>query len=638
MTIKDVKKYLFMGVNAQRDEFFKKAQYAGIIHFIDTKAKKAVKAPQEIIDINLAIKILRGLPTLEQEEPARIEKAGKIVERILELHNLIASKEEELRVINLEKMRLQVFGDFNLDDIAYIEKESGRKVQFFCAKPSVREDWTLPVELLYVGYDHGLDYYISFNKEKTHYDGLVEMHFDESLSLLKERENSALKEVQNSHEELKSLAKYNHFLHQALIYSMNNYKLNKNIEYTRKELDDSLFVVEGWVPENKREALKDLVAELGIVYEEVQIEPFDVIPTYLENKGTALIGEDLVHVYDTPSFRDKDPSLWVLFSFAFFFAFIVNDAGYGLVFLLFFLWLQFKFKSVKGAGARFLKMGIILSVSCILWGVLNNGYFGIHLSLDNPLRKVSVMNWLVEKKIAYHIEQGDETYKGWVAKYPSAEGVKDPKNLLGESINPKTHKSELLDNEERNIFLELSLFVGVVHLSLSMMRYAFRHWSNFGWILVLIGGYLYFPFYLKATSLVHYAFGVPASFGETEGLQLLAGGFILAVVLGIIQHKLLGLAEAMHAVQLFADVLSYLRLYALGLAALLVASTINEIADAVPFFVAIVLISASHVINMMLGIMLGTIHGLRLNFLEWYRYSFEGGGVPFDPLRLQQRD
>ncbi len=61
---------------------------------------------------------------------------------------------------------------------------------------------------------------------------------------------------------------------------------------------------------------------------------------------------------------------------------------------------------------------------------------------------------------------------------------------------------------------------------------------------------------------------------------------------------------------------------------------LNEVANALPFLIAVVLIVLGHIVNMVMAVASGVIHGLRLNFLEWYHYSFEGGGRPFRPLKL----
>ncbi len=90
-----------------------------------------------------------------------------------------------------------------------------------------------------------------------------------------------------------------------------------------------------------------LADELNIHVEPIAAEEKDRIPTYLENEGVARLGEDLVHIYDTPSRTDRDPSRWVFFAFAVFFSMIIADAGYGLILLGLSLFLMYKFGKKK---------------------------------------------------------------------------------------------------------------------------------------------------------------------------------------------------------------------------------------------------------------------------------------------------
>ena len=112
----------------------------------------------------------------------------------------------------------------------------------------------------------------------------------------------------------------------------------------------------------------------------------------------------------------------------------------------------------------------------------------------------------------------------------------------------------------------------------------------------------------------------------------------LAVVLALLQKRLKGLGEISNLVQVFADVLSYLRLYALGVAGASMAATFNEMGMSVGLVFGWIIILFGHSVNILLGVMAGMIHGLRLNFIEWYHYSFEGGGRLFRPLmRLKSK-
>ena len=173
----------------------------------------------------------------------------------------------------------------------------------------------------------------------------------------------------------------------------------------------------------------------------------------------------------------------------------------------------------------------------------------------------------------------------------------------------------------------------MIHIGISLLRYSRRNWAGFGWFAALIGGYLYFPGFLQGTSITHFLHIVTPQVAGVFGLQLLLFGVGLAVVLALVQKRLRGLGEITNAVQIFGDVLSYLRLYALALASSILAKTANEMGMDVGLFLGWLVILFGHGINIALGLMSAVIHGLRLNFIEWYHYSYEGGGKLFNPLR-----
>jgi V/A-type H+-transporting ATPase subunit I len=149
----------------------------------------------------------------------------------------------------------------------------------------------------------------------------------------------------------------------------------------------------------------------------------------------------------------------------------------------------------------------------------------------------------------------------------------------------------------------------------------------------MVGGYLYFPEILKADSLVHFLGWIDPQTAAKIGKQLLYGGISLAVLINVIHKKWAGFIEIMSAIAIFGDALSYLRLYALALAGAIVASTFNLFGTSLGLIIGGLVIIIGHFVNINLCIMGGVIHGLRLNFIEWYHYCFEGGGRLFNPLR-----
>ena len=512
-------------------------------------------------------------------------------------------------------------------------------MQFFVAKGGTSEREDLPEELIFLTNEHDLDYFMAFNKEPLQYEGFSEMRIDKTFSELKKELQSLKKETHEIEHRLKGYAKYNDFLHRALAFKLNSYYLNTTENYSSKPLDHFIFAITGWVPVDKMAKLMELAEGTNVYVEQVASEPHETMPTYLENQGVERIGEDLVDIYDTPSNTDKDPSIWILVFFATFFAMIVGDAAYGLIFLLIAFYIRYKYTNLKGLGYRVWQLVLILGVACVIWGSLTASYFGVELGINNPLRKISITNWLVEKKAEYHFSHRDDVYDAFVKEYPNLKNAKTPEEFLQNATVVKegrvTHPMYFKFYD--NILFEIALMVGVIHIMLSLLRYVKRNWSAIGWVIFMVGAYLYIPHYLKATSIIHFAFGVPKSTYH-DGLYLVVGGISLAVTLAIIQHRLKGLHEVMNVVQIFADTMSYLRIYALSLAGAMVSATINEFAGATIFVVGALLFIIGHVTNIALSIMGGVIHGLRLNFLEWYHYSFEGGGKKFNPLRLLNKD
>lgn len=633
----DVKKFLFVGIHDDNKPFFKKAQELGIIHFVNQSSTQGKEMPVDLQNLLVALKLLRGLPTLEQEENVRLEDADEIVNQILHLKEQLEKLNEEHRILNLEIARVGIFGDFSLETLEFIEREGKCKIQFFVGKTGVFHEAPMPEELIFIASEHNLDYFIAINDVPVAYDKLVEMKIDYPLGILVEKQHQVDHEIVQHEHRLKTFAKYSDLLHHALAAKMNKYNLHQAESCSQEVMNGSLFAVEGWVSVNQIDKLNDLVKANRVHYEEIAIEPADVVPTSLVNTGLSRIGEDLVHIYDTPSTTDKDPSLWVLLFFSLFFAFIIGDGGYGLIYLAIALYLNYKFSKAKGLGKRLLKLFAILGTACVIWGVMTTSFFGIPIDIDSPLRKVSLVHWLVEKKAEYLMHhQESSSYKEWVAKYPALATATSPADFIDKGVIVKNGEKEydVLNRLSDNILLELALFIGVVHIIISFLRYIGRNWNGLGWIAFLIGAYLYFPYYLDTPSFLNFVFGIDLVKGSEAGYQLIFGGIATAVILAIVKNGWMGLLEVMSVIQVFADILSYLRLYALGLAGAIVGSTINEMAGVVPAVVAVFLILGAHMINMLLGIMSGVIHGLRLNFLEWYHYSFEGGGKQFQPLHL----
>ncbi|CAM0117378.1 V-type ATP synthase subunit I [Rhabdochlamydiaceae symbiont of Dictyostelium giganteum] len=634
--IKDVLKYLIYGSQQDLDQFFLIAQERGFLEFIAFDTQKKMGMPSSLNRLAEAIKIVMTVtlePSSQKEES--LNSPFQIAEDIIDLKLRLEKLDEEEKSLQLEKSRISPLGDFSMDQIAFIEKAGKRKIQFFCMNVSDRPKAKENEELLFITTENDIDYFMGISREGMNPSQMMEMRVDVTLEEVRYRLDFIANQRVHLEKELKESACYLDLLRETFITELNAYNLTsakKNVIYPLKA---QLFFSKVWIPSHKVDELFELMETLHIQGEPIALDPSDKVPTYLENQGVDLIGEDLIKIYDTPSIRDKDPSRWVLGFFALFFAIIVGDAGYGVLFLAAALYFQRKLKEPSESVMRSVKLMKILSVACIGWGVMTASYFGIQFSPDHPLMQISPIQALVVKKADFHLKTHDAVYQSWEKKFPLIKTASSGKEMLkmasfsqkGSVIYP------MMSEFFGNIILELSLFLGIVHLTLSMVRNIKRHVAGLGWSFVIIGGYLFFPSLLNAVTLFQFTGLLSSTVATTVGLECMGVGFVFATFAALIQHGMKGIGELLHVIQVIADVLSYLRLYALSLAGAIMATTFNREGSRLGLVTGFIILLAGHLVNITLALMGGVIHGLRLNFLEWYRYCFEGNGKLFNPLQ-----
>lgn len=635
--ITEVKKYLILGTQEDLDLFYERAQQEGFIEFITT-VKKSKELPEQVQVLLKALKVLKKLPHQkvcegDWDKDHVFAMAGETVD----LKHAIEKRQEEERILEAEIARVSPLGDFSIEDIHYIEKEGNCKVQFFCTKAGKAEDLATQEGLLHIGTFYDLEYFVSVHQKHRSFPGAIEMRIDQSLGELLDQRGLILDSIHAMEGELKRLAGYLEHFHEALIEELNTYNLITAKEEVSFPLQEApLFCVEAWIPSSKISRMFSLLSGLSVHCEQIQIEGHDSRPTVMENKGLCRLGEDLVRIYDLPSVNDKDPSGWVLCFFALFFAMIIADAGYGLLFLTLALILKWKLPAFKGASKRLFKIAIILSCSIVVWGTMTCSYFGLEISPQSFLGKISPMQLLVREKANYHLHQKDEVYHEWVSAIPALAEASSGREFVDKGVKHTSigTKHVVYESFVDNILLEFSLLLGVLHVSISLFRYGNRNWANCAWIVFLVGGYLFFPAMLHITSFGNFLGWIHPEMASAVGIQLIYVGIGGALVLALLQHKWKGLKELTRLIEIFGDVLSYLRLYALALAGTILAETFNGMGEVVGLVGGFFVVVLGHGVNISLGLMSGVIHGLRLNFIEWYHYSFEGGGRLFKPLML----
>lgn len=351
---------------------------------------------------------------------------------------------------------------------------------------------------------------------------------------------------------------------------------------------DPLFGMEAWSPRDRLDDLRACAKKHGLAMETLDPTDTDEPPTLMRNAPGLDAGEGLVNFYMTPGYWTWDPSAVVLFSFAVFFAMILADAGYAALLgvLLVLIWKRTA-GSESGRRTRTL-LGLLTGFS-LIYGVLVGSYFGVAPAEGSLPAKMVILN------------------------------VNDAGTMMG-----------------------LSIVIGVLHLVLANVMNAARFGVSqkalapLGWTAAIIGGFL-LAVSGKARPTLH-----------TAGLVTLAlGGLLIFLFSGAGQKPVArivsGLLAFTKVTSAFGDVLSYLRLFALGLASASLAVAFNDMAgqlrDAVPgagILLAIIVLLIGHALNMILSLSSAVIHGLRLNVIEFFNWGLPEEGKTFQPFAKKE--
>lgn len=352
---------------------------------------------------------------------------------------------------------------------------------------------------------------------------------------------------------------------------------------------DPVYAVQAWLPCDHIDELRTFATAKGLAIEVSEPESAENPPTLFRNPARLRAGEDLVAFYQTPSYWLWDPSSVVFYSFAVFFAMILADAGYALV-LVGIVLAYWKRMGSSATGRRWRVLLSVLAGTTTVYGVLAGSYFGVSPPSDSLLGRLHVLD-------------------------------------LGEFA----------------VMMALSIIVGAAHLSYASVRDGlhYRSWlqrlASFGWAGVILGGLaVWGGMQLESQTLQHAGWGL---FGV--GILLVVGfsGYgqkpLMRIVNGV--SALTGLSGA------FGDVLSYLRLFALGLASASLAIAFNDMArdvrGAVPgigFFFGLLILVLGHALNFLLSLSSGFIHGLRLNVIEFFKWGVKDEGNPFRPFARKE--
>ena len=589
--VTEMTKYDFILMSGDADAFLEKLQTVGVVDI--TRSLKPIDEQSEKLSARAEVyhKALAALKAIEKAD----DPGQKPTDFAVEVMETVRDKEAlEAQLPQLRKDADDLFpwGQFDAKSFERL-KENGLKLHFYKAKaidPAWMEQYALS-EISNIG---GYTYFVVVSENEESYDfPLKELPApDRDYAAVKQQIAELEAQVKEKEHRLAQLKWHEPVLQAELDKTLSKLDLYLAHESGEKVAEDYLTVFEGFAPKENEPALHDMLEHESVFYLVDKAKTDDNPPIKLKNNKFVSMFELLTDMYGRPKYNEFDPTVFISIFFMLFFAFCMGDAGYGLVLIIASLGL----KKVLGNIAP---LGVTLGIATTVVGFFFHTFF----SMD-------MLEW------------------SWLP-----EGVKSimlPSQIAGYDGT-----------------MVLALLVGIVHICLAMIVKTYQSTKvkgfanslgTWGWTLLIVGGVIVGGLALMGVIDKALTKWIIIVIGCLSALGIF---FLNDLHRNPLLNVGSGLWETYNtATGLLGDVLSYLRLYALGLAGAKLGEAFNAIGvqalgDGGARWIAFILIVViGHMLNIAMCILGAFVHPLRLNFLEFFKNSgYEGSGRKYKPLQ-----
>lgn len=602
--ITKMKKLTFLVYHKEYDAFLNNLRDLGVVHIAEKQQGMADNsALQEKIRLSArlsaTIKLLQNIKTEEKvtddSETVSASRGMLILDEVDELLNHKSSLQQQILAYEKELAVLEPWGDFSPESIAKL-RDSGYDIGFYIStEANFNEDWIEAYNAMVINRVASKVYFITFTKTNQEIDLDVERIKlpDRSYGQTQELIQCNKEELLRQEETLQNIARKDI---PSLLAARK--ELNGEIEFDQVVLNtepaagEKLMLLQGWLPASEEDPIVAYLNSQSVYYDIKKPAPEDNVPIQLNNKGLFAWFEPICKLYMLPKYNELDLTPFFAPFFMLFFGLCLGDSGYGLFLLLGVTLYRLLAKNIGQTMKPILSLVQLLAASTFFCGMLTGTFFGANFyDLDWPF-------------------------------------IQRMKQAIA------------MDN---NDMFQLSLLLGVIQILFGMILKAVNQAIQFGfkyavgtigWIILLVS--------------VGLAAVLPAVFpmGGTAHLVILAiaGAMILfynSPDKNIFINFGLGLWDSYNMVTgLLGDILSYVRLFALGLSGGILASVFNSLAvgmspdNVIAGPIVMVLIFViGHSINIFMNVLGAMVHPMRLTFVEFFKNSgYEGGGKEYKPF------
>ena len=620
--IEKMKKFTFLVTDKEYEGFISSLRQQGVVHVQQLQQGASSQELQQALDLEsryvAALRVLDSAAKTYQVAPhaPALGQASDSLEVLTRIENIQAEEQtlmHERDAIEKDIRVLEPWGNFDMKALQRLAQASGLTVGFFrCSSKFFRQEWADHYFAIPVNEMSKSTYFLTFSEEKPDIEAEQIFLPQESLQEKRAQLDSVLQKLDLIHGELLYIEKQ---LRSVLLDGQS--QTRDSIQLERVHLSDervagdSLRLLVGWVRADRTEELTTVLDADHIFYEMEDPAFEDDVPVQITNGRFTSLFEPILRMYSLPNYHDLDPSVYFAPFFMLFFGLCLGDGGYGLLVLFGGLAVA---KFCKGDVCNYGRLMAWLGMMTVICGLLMGTFFGIDLSQQD-----------------------------WAFLAP----VK-PYFLNDNGVGPIFGYSPMM---------VLSVIIGLVQVLLGMILKGCKAVKNYGFAYG-IGTFCWVAAIILAVIL----YGLPACGVQLpQVLQIILMVLIGISALGIFfynspgsyRRPLLGLlgnigggvwATYGMATGLLGDLLSYIRLFALGLTGGVLGGVFNSLAidmtSSLPVMVRwipmILILLAGHGITFALSMISAFVHPMRLTFVEFFKNAdFEGGGKEYSPFRKE---
>ena len=605
--ITKMKKLTFLVYHKEYEEFLNSLRELGVVHIVEKQQGAADNTElQENIRLsNRLAATLKLLQNQKHEKNAVIATEGgtaargiQVLDEVDALQTEHGKLSQQLQSYAKEKEALEAWGNFEPDNVQTL-KNAGYVIGFYsCSEGNYKEEWETEYNAMIVNRISSKVFFVTVTKAGQEVDLDVEQAKlpAYSLSRLEALYDTTEQAIEGNEKKLVALSETDiPSLKAALKELQSQIEFSKVVLSSEQTAGDKLMLIEGWAPAYSKVEIEVYLNDAHVYYEITDPMPGDNVPIRLNNKGFFAWFEPICKLYMLPKYNELDLTPFFAPFFMVFFGLCLGDSGYGLFLFLGATAYRLLAKKVTPSMKSIISLIQVLSASTFFCGLLTGTFFGAN---------IYDLDWPIVQRLKHAV---------------------------------------LMDN---NDMFRLSLILGVIQILFGMVLKAVNQTIQFGfkyaiatigWIILLVST------------------AVSALFSSSELLSM--GGTAYKVVLcisgamiflfntpgkNIFMNIGLGLWDSYNMVTgLLGDVLSYVRLFALGLSGGILAGVFNSLAvgmspdNVIAGPIVMVLIFViGHAINMFMNVLGAMVHPMRLTFVEFFKNSgYEGGGKEYKPFK-----